>query len=135
MSQPKAARELSPLEIEQELQNLPRKLWKLNQKVVETHQTFLDSEKLYEDTVDNAYLTAKAANPEWTIAELKAHANQTASGARCDMIIAQAKFEAAKNDAECCDKLLGAFQSIVKLRSSEMRSGVLQDNYSTQTRP
>lgn len=84
------------------------------------------AEKLYDDTIDNAYLTAKLANPEWTVNELKAHSNQVASGARSDMIIAQAKYEAAKNDAEACDKLLGAMQSIVKLRSSEMRANIAE---------
>jgi len=126
MAQPKAARELSPLEIEQELQNLPRKLWKLNCSTVKAHEEYLTSEALYENTRDNAYLTAKAANQDMTAPELKAHAGQVAVGVRHDMIVAQAKYERAKNDAEACDKLLGAFQSIVKLRSSEMRSGILQ---------
>jgi hypothetical protein len=81
-------------------------------------------EKAYEDEHDNALLQAKAANKDMTGPELKAHAAQVASGKRLEMILSQAKYEAAKNDAECCDKLLGAFQSIVKLRSSEMRSGL-----------
>jgi hypothetical protein len=131
MAQPKVIKELSPLQIEARLQQLPVDLWKLNCLVVKAHEDLLISEQKYENARDNAYLTAKAANPDMTAPELKAHSGQVAVGERSDMIVAQAKYERAKNDAEACDKMLGAFQSIVKLRSSEMRSGVLQDNYST----
>jgi len=88
------------------------------------HEKLLTSEKAYEDEYDNALLQAKASNQDMTGPELKAYSGKVSSGKRLEMILAQAKYEAAKNDAECCDKLLGAFQSIVKLRSSEMRSGI-----------
>ena len=121
---------LSPLEIESKLLQLPTKLYKLGVDVVKAHEVFLNAEKTYEDVRDNAFLQAKAANQEMTGPELKAHASQVSSGERLNMILAQAKYESAKNAADACDKLLGAYQSVIKLRSSEMRSGVLQDNYS-----
>lgn len=124
MPKPNAPKELSPLEIEMELQSLPRKLWTLNSKVVKCHQSFLEAEKEYEDAADRAYLSVKAANPDATVKEIEAAAGAAVSDKRLAMIVAQAKYEAAKNDAEACDKMLGAVQSIVKLRSSEMRSGM-----------
>jgi hypothetical protein len=117
-------KDLTPQEIEQKLMKLPYDLLKLNQKVVELHRVYLEAEELYENTKDNAFLTAKASNPEMTGPELKAHSQQVAVQERGLAIIAQAKYEAAKNQAECCDKLNGNMQSIVKLRSSEIRAGI-----------
>ena len=117
-------KEMSPQEIEEELAGLPRKLWKLNGKVIDTHQNLLTSEMNYEDALDKSYLQTKAANEKMTVREVEATASDACRTLRIDMILAQASYEKAKNDSECCDKLFSAMQSIVKLRSSEMRSGI-----------
>jgi hypothetical protein len=116
--------DLTPLQIEQKLQTLPQKLWKLNQKVVEAHKKFLASEMIYEDALDKAYLQTKASHEDMTVREVEATASEVCRPLRLDMIVAQAEYEGARNAAECCDKAFSAMQSIVKLRSSEMRSGI-----------
>ena len=121
---------LSPQEIESKLLQLPTKLYKLGVDVVKAHEEFLNAEKTYEDVRDSAYLQMKLTDEKLTAPELKAHASKASAPERMKMILAQAKYEAAKNSADACDKLLGAYQSVIKLRSSEMRSGVLQDSYS-----
>ena len=118
--------EMSPQEIEEKLSELPRKLWKLNTKVIDTHQKLLTSEMNYEDALDKSYLQIKAVDEgkKMTVRELEAKSGEACRTLRLDMIMAQAEYEKARNDAEACDKLFSAFQSIVKLRSSEMRSGL-----------
>jgi hypothetical protein len=120
----KVQKELSPLEIELELQSLPRKLWKANCSVVLAQQGLLTSEMNYEDALDKCYLTTKAAHPDMTVREVEATANEACRALRLDYIMSQAKYEKARNDSKFYETMNGNMQSIVKLRSSEMRSGL-----------
>lgn len=117
-------KELTPLDIENKLQNLPRELWRLNNIAIDLHRDFMAAEEKHENMVSMSFLKSKAGNPSMTVKELEAHSNVSCSQSRLDLIVLQAKLEKAKNDAAAYDKLLSAFQSIVKLRSSEMRSGL-----------
>ena len=113
--------EMTPLEIEQKLLELPSKIWAHNKKVVQAHEELLLAEKELEDEHANAYLKLKATDSKMTIADLTAKADLECDAQRLAIIVARAKYESSKNDAECADKMLGALQSVIKLRVSEMK--------------
>jgi hypothetical protein len=114
--------EMSPLEIEQKLLELPNKIWKLGEKVVKTHEDLLMAEKELDDQHAKHYLQLKAGDQKMTVSDLNAQTDLVCNDQRLAVIIAQAKYERAKNDSESADKMFSALQSVIKLRSSEMRS-------------
>lgn len=115
---------MTPLEIEEKLLALPRSIWKINNEAIEEHEKYLKLEEEYDNAVAKAYLKLKAEKPEMTVRELDATSEVSCSTQRLDLIVQQAKYERKRNDAEGADKMLSAMQSVVKLRTAEMKGGL-----------
>lgn len=114
--------EMLPQQIEQELMELPHKLWQFGKECISAETAWRMAEEQAESGFQREFLNLKAANKEKTIKELEAEAHIITESLRLRAIELEAVFKAARLKAECCRDKLGALQSLVKLKVSEIQS-------------
>lgn len=114
--------DLTPQEIEQQLLELPNKIWKFGQEFIAAETVYRKAEESASAEFDVIFLKIKANNPEKTIKEIETEARSASYVSRLNAIESEAAYKSAKLKMEACRDKLGALQSIVKLKVAEISS-------------
>lgn len=115
---------MTPQEIEDRLLELGHELYKANEAQINSETTFLKAKAEYELEYDKMFLGTKQNCEGMTLKEAEAVASEQTRELRLKLIDLEAVSKHQKNNASTIDKKIGILQSIIKLRTSEMRSGL-----------
>lgn len=114
--------ELTNLELDQRLLDLGAEIHAVELALVSASREYETLKAEYENSLDHSFLTLKATKEDATVKELEASARVENHAARMKLIEAEAVYKGLKSKVNQIETKIGILQSIIKLRTSEMRN-------------
>lgn len=114
--------ELSNQELDQRLLDLGSEIHSTELALVTAGKEYELAKAGYENALDESYLTKKASNIDLTVKELEAYSRAENYELKLNLIEKEAIYKGLKSKVNQIETKIGILQSIIKLRTSEMRS-------------
>jgi hypothetical protein len=114
--------ELTNQDLDERLLDLGSEIHSVELALVTASRKYETLKAEYENSLDISFLSLKATKEDATVRELEANSRIENHSARMKLIEAEAVYKGLKSKVNQIETKIGILQSIIKLRTSEMRN-------------